>query len=105
MSREKDFNEDAMWDRILNAETSLYMQEMAKIDEELGEESELIKRFFARLKDRTDYKSIVMTAMHWKMLDDFKQAKLAIEFVGEDDASRFIILMDFLAERFFKGEL
>lgn len=99
---------NVMWDRILNDETVLYMQGLTEIHEEyagVGEESEIIKRFFSHLKDSTDYKSVVMMAMSWKTFDDLKQAKLAISCVGQYHASRFIVLMDYLAERFIKGEL
>lgn len=107
-----EVNKDlAMWDKILNIKTMAKMiKRCRKLEEEyLGgeetEDAESINRFFIRLRDGMDYKTMVVLVTQWGAYDDLKQAKLAIKYTGVVDASRFIILMDVLREKYLEGEL
>ena len=100
------YEDEKYWDKILNDETVLYVKAMAdkEIDDE-SEDYEKIAEFFDFLKTRTNYKSIVILATQWIGFDDQKQTALAVTIADELHASRFMILMDYLAYRFAKGEL
>lgn len=99
------------WERILNPETMLYVIEMGKRefgdDEDNlgGDEEKHILAFFEVLKEKTDYKSVVVMATQWITFSEAKQVALSIETVGEYNASRYMMLLDFLAYRFMKGKL
>lgn len=100
------YEDEKYWDKILSSDTAIYIKGMA--DRAMGDESEEyenISEFFEHLKSRTNYKSIVILATQWIKYEEKKQVALAVNFVGEYHASRFIILMDYLAYRFAKGEL
>ena len=97
-----------MWDKILDLKCWYHMKNAVK-DNETGEviveDDFAIKSFFEYLKERIkDYKVLVVLVTQWKTYDDTKQANLAIHHVGWEHASRFIILMDYLSDRFIKGE-
>lgn len=100
------FEDEKYWDKILNDETVLYVKAMADMvmDDE-SEDYEKIAEFFDYLKSRTEYKSVVILATQWIKYDEQRQVSLAIAIAGETHASRFMILMDYLAYRFAKGEL
>jgi hypothetical protein len=100
------YQDEKYWEMILNSETVLYVKAMA--DKEMGDESEdyeKIAEFFEYLKTRTSYKSVVILATQWVKYDEQKQVALAIGMTSELHASRFIMLMDYLAYRFAKGDL
>jgi len=100
------YEDEKYWDKILSEDTVVFVKGIA--DKVMGDDSEdydKINEFFEDLKTRTDYKSVVILATQWVKYDDNKQASLAVAIAGELHASRFIILMDYLAYRFAKGEL
>lgn len=100
------FKNDKYWNRILNAETVIYVIEMAK--KEAGgdsEEEKYVRELFDVLRENTDYKSIVLLAMQWKGFSEASQVNFAITIVGEYHASRFMIMMDYLSYRHAKGIL
>lgn len=88
-----------MWDRVLTLETALFMIRQ-------GEDENNIESFFELIKNNIkDYKILVVLAMMWSTMNENKQASIAVKYVGVDSASRFIILMDYLALKFKNGEL
>lgn len=70
-----------------------------------GEDVKMIYNFIEFIKSRVDYKVIVVMATQWESYDDIKQANLAIQIAGEVHASRFMMLLDYMANKFKKGEL
>jgi hypothetical protein len=95
---------DAMWGRLLSQDALFFIVETA--EKEAGEDGDKVIAFFENLKERViDYKVIVVLATVWKSLNDTQQANQAVTHAGMYDASRFIILMDYLAMKFEKGEL
>lgn len=96
-----------MWNKLLNIETVAFMKKASGDgDKENGEDNKAIYDFFkAVVKKVRDYKVVVMMAVKWDTYEDEKQANIAINYMGWEDASRFIMLMDYLSEKFKKGEL
>jgi hypothetical protein len=97
---------DDMWNKLLSKDTLKYMTNVKDENGEVIEEKKSVKVFFEYIKTRViDYKIIVMLAVRWKTLNDTQQASHAITYVGVNHATRFIIMMDYLAMKFEKGEL
>lgn len=91
-----------MWNKLLDVKLGMYMVRVTGGTED----DETIYKFFEHIENRIqDYKVVVVLATQWKTYDDMKQANLAIKFAGMYHASRFIIMMDYLADKFEKGEL
>ncbi|MFQ3543605.1 hypothetical protein Q7A53_05920 [Halobacillus rhizosphaerae] len=97
-------NHSKMWDRLLTIHAFVYMKNI-KVDGETVEDEESIVNLFKYLREKIDYKYIVVLATKWSKYDELKMVNVAIQIVGVLHASRFCMLMDFLANRFKKGEL
>lgn len=96
-----------MWSKLLNIETVAFIKKASGDgDNENGEDNKSIYDFFkAVIKKVKDYKILVIMAIKWDTYEDIKQANIAVKYMGWEDASRFIMLMDYLSEKFKKGEL
>lgn len=93
---------DNFWDKLLTRDLALFM---IKVSDET-EDNDSVSRFFDFVRERIiDYKVIVVMATQWKSYDVNKQANLAVHYAGMNHASRFIMMMDYLAIKFIKGEL
>lgn len=90
---------DIMWDRILTMD--VLARTVAKTEDELSQ----ISDFFNQIKEKMQCEVIVVMAVHWLTYDESKQVGLAIYFAGAYNASRFIALMDILADKVMKGEM
>lgn len=90
-----------MWNKIFTPELVFKIRELSGETEDFDTMSAFIKH----IKQRVDYKQVVMLAVKWKTYDDIKQANLAINFAGIFHASRFILLMDCLSDKFIEGKL
>lgn len=89
-----------MWDRLLSPEAKAFM---VKVGED---EPENVELFFNFLKDRMgDYQTLVVLATMWATLTPIQCANQAVKHAGTYQAGRFIALMDYLSQRFLKGEL
>lgn len=91
-----------MWEKILTEDA---LEHMITFNKEETEDMETMSKFVEHLIANVDYKVVVVLATQWHGLKDTVQANVAIEAVDEEHASRFIILMDYLSEKFQKGEL
>jgi hypothetical protein len=99
--------DNSMWDKLLNHECRTFMKNLVRDEVEvIGEDDKVIDSFFNFLKGNIqDYKVVVVLATQWIGFDDTKQANMAINYVGWKYASHFIMLMDYLSNKFIKGEL
>lgn len=103
-----------MWNKLLTTDCVKYIQS-ASGDKEMmdkygvtehGEEERLIYEMFDKIKSKVkDYKVIVVMATQWDTYTGTQQANLAVHHIGLFHASRFIILMDYLSNKFKQGEL
>lgn len=95
-----------MWDKILNQALALYMTMVTGKDGDRTEDATTISYFFDHVKTHVkDYKVVIVMATEWDKYEEAKQVGIAIHYVGEHHASRFIIMMDYLNQKFKKGEL
>ncbi|MER2008611.1 MAG: hypothetical protein ABS939_14260 [Psychrobacillus sp.] len=90
-----------MWDKILTPELVFWMKKVSGETEDF----DTINAFIEHIKNRADYKIIVVLSTQWKGYDDRKQANIAIRIAGMYHASRFILMMDFLSNKFKEGKL
>lgn len=91
-----------MWDKLLSKDLQSFM---VKASGE-SEDSQTTSQFFKIIQKRVkDYKVLVVLATQWKSYEDIKQANVAIKYAGMFHASRFILMMDYLVDKFEKGEL
>lgn len=90
-----------MWDRIFTKEA---IDNIIEISEET-EDKDSLKDFTEFIEAEIDYKVVVVLATQWHMLEDIRQANLAIHYAGEFHASRFIMLMDTLSKFIKEGRL
>jgi hypothetical protein len=90
-----------MWEKIFTPDAVFYMQKVTGDTEDFN----TINGFINHLKQRVDYKTVIILATQWKAYDDVKQANIAIQQAGVFHASRFILLMDFLSKKFVEGKL
>lgn len=92
-----------MWEKILTDET------LEKIIHGLGEDAtedmDTMQDFVNYLIWNVDYKAVVILATQWKSFEEMKQVHYATSIVDESHASRFMIMMDSLSERFIEGRL
>lgn len=91
-----------MWEKILTEDT---LEHIVHFNEDETEDMSTMLNFVEHLMAWVDYKVVVILAIQWATLEDIEQASLAINAVGEAHASRFIIMMDYLSEKFKRGEL
>lgn len=91
-----------MWEKIF---TNDILEEMIKYHPDISEDYETMKDFVEYLMINIDYKAIVIMATQWNSYTDVKQANIAILTVGKEHASRFILLLDCLSDKFLRGEL
>lgn len=97
---------EKMWSKLLNLETFAFIKNSSDYEGETSEDDKVIYDFFKDVKKKVrDYRVLVMMAVKWDSYEDVKQANIAINYMGFKDASRFIILMDYLSTKFKKGEL
>lgn len=90
-----------MWEKIFTVEA---LQTMIDLSEET-EDFKTLEKFVEKIIINNDYRVVVVLATQWESLKEDKQVSIAVNSVGENDASRFMILLDFLADKFKKGEL
>lgn len=92
-----------MWEKILTDET---LEDIViGLGDDATEDMLTMKDFVEYLMANVDYKSIVILATQWNSFDENKQVYYAVSTVDEEHASRFMIMMDSLAERFVEGRL
>lgn len=90
-----------MWEKILGTKLGLYM---VKVSGET-EDDETVYDFFEYIKNRIkDYRVVLKLASKWKSYDENRQVSEAIGHAGMFHTSRFIMLMEFLADEIEKGE-
>lgn len=95
-----------MWEKILTDDTLQNMVDMMTEDvEEATEDFQGLVAFVEHVMAWVDYKEVVVLATQWSNLLDIRQANIAVNSVGEEHASRFIVMMDYLSEKFKNGEL
>lgn len=98
-----------MWDKLLDAECRVFMKNMVRDNdtfEVIGEDDHVIDKFFKHVEASVkDYKILVVLTMQWLTFSDIKQTNLAIKYVGWEHASHFMMLMDYLSQKFIKGAL
>jgi hypothetical protein len=90
-----------MWDKLYTTEMVLWMKGITGETEDF----DTIAGFIDHMKNRVDYKQVVVMAMNWHTYDESKQVSLAILNGGMFHASRFMLMMDYLSKKFLKGEL
>jgi uncharacterized protein YihD (DUF1040 family) len=104
----KKFDNNPMWNKIFSVDCVSFMKSVSReggTKEDETEDDVTITAFINFVKERMDYKTIVMMAIQWNNYEDLKQASLAIHHVGLAHASRMIMLMDFLSKKFKNGGL
>lgn len=104
----KNISKDSLlWDKILNYTTAIYMQKLSALEsgDEFSEDLESIGIFFDDLKTKMNYKVVIVIATQWRTFTHVKQANVAMISVGEEHASRFMMMMDYLSYKYQKGEL
>lgn len=92
-----------MWEKILTEE--ILEKIIFGLGEDATEDMETMKDFVEYLMANVDYKAVVILATQWKSFEENKQVFYAMNIVEEYHASRFMILMDALSEKFLKGNL
>lgn len=91
-----------IWNRIIDAECISFINKAM----EENEDDHIIEAFITHLKTNVkDYKVLIILSTEWLSYSDTKQTNLAIHHVGWFHAGRFIALMDYLSNKFIKGEL
>jgi len=89
----------SMWNKLLTVDTYGQIRKLT------GDDDEQINLFFKFLKERINYKTVVVMAISWKTFSEERQVAIAVEVAGELQASRFIALLDILSEKFLAGKL
>lgn len=90
-----------MWNKIFTPEVILWV-----IGKTGGtEDFNTMNGFIDHVKERVDYKAVIILATQWHRYEDTKQADIAIRFAGVFHASRFMVTMDYLSKKFLAGEL
>ncbi len=90
-----------MWEKILTEDALEHMINMP----EVSEDYETMKEFVDYLLINVNYKAVVVFATQWHEMTEMKQVNLAMLTVGVKHASRFLLLLDYLSEKFLRGEL
>lgn len=91
-------NSEAMWSKLLSTKVTAMV--MAKTEDDLL----TVSHFFSHLKSKTDYKTIVILSTRWSGMEEAYQVNMAIKTVGMVQASRFLALLDTIAELIKEGE-
>lgn len=91
-----------MWEKILTEDV---LEHIVTFNKEETEDMQTMMKFVEFLMAWVDYKVVVMLATQWELKEDVEQAIIAIRLVGEEHASRFIIMLDYLSDKYKKGEL
>lgn len=94
-----------MWEKILTEETLEKIIASAFDEDDATEDMLTMREFVEYLMANVDYKSVVILATAWGSYDENKQVYYAMNTVDERHASRFMIMMDSLSERFIEGRL
>lgn len=84
-----------MWERVLTEDVLLKMINM--LDDET-EDLESMNKFVEHLSAHVEYAEAIGMALKWKNYSEFNQLDIAISEVGEEDASRFMLLMDYMSD-------
>lgn len=101
-------SDNKMWLKLLTVEAMGFMIRVSNEgkEEDGTTENELtIMDFFNWLKKNFSYKTLVVLATQWHKYDEKKQVLLAIYHAGNDNASKMMMLMDYLSLKYQRGEL
>lgn len=97
MNRKISNKDKAMWDSVLTQYLARLMIEVSKDEDgEFLETIEDILIFFEKIRENISFTYIMNLVTVWSGLSESKQVGTAIKMVGEDDASRLLIMMDSL---------
>lgn len=97
-----------LWNSLLDkklAKAMIHRASLEFVQLDGGNTENLISilAFFELIKENVSYKYGTNIAKVWDKLSEGKQVKLAIEIVGEKEASRFLLMMDCLSEQIQRG--
>ncbi len=99
---------EKMWRKIFSVDAVAFIKSASReggAKEDATEDDVTITTFINFVKEKMDYKTVVMMAIQWNNYNDLKQANVAIHHVGIEHASRMIMLLDFLSKKFKNGGL
>ena len=85
-----------MWEHIFNEEV---LQRIIDeyMHEDKTEDLETMKKSIEHFSAYTEYEEIIRLAMDWESLSDTVKTDVSIVLVDEEEASRFMIVMDYLS--------
>ena len=92
---------ELLWNKIFQPDLYEFMSEVS--DESEDEAS--INKFREHCNKKIDCKAMVILATKWSEYDMFQQVQFAIHYAGEEEASRLMMLLDFMYMKYRKGLL
>lgn len=84
-----------MFDNIFGIEAMLFMIHLS----DGLEDADKVQEFKDRFVRKMDYTTTMMLARKWNKMTEDGQVNVAIRYMGEYDASRFMMYMDYLAKK------
>lgn len=90
-----------MFDNIFGLEAIMFMIHLA----DGLEDADAIAQFRTRFIRKMDYPIVMALACKWNQMEERNQVKVAVRYMSEDDASRFIMYMDYLSHKIDTGEI
>jgi len=90
-----------MFDDIFGLEAIMFMIHLSDGLEDADKVGQFREMFVAKM----DYPVVMSLARGWKKMRETGQVKVAVRYVGENDASRFLMYMDYLAHKIETGEI
>lgn len=89
-----------MFDKIFGMEAVLFMIHLS----DGLEDADKVFEFKERFVNKMNYTNTMILAKNWSNMTEIGQAKVAIRYMGDNDASRFMMYMDYLSKKIEKGD-
>lgn len=89
-----------MYDKIFGGEAYLFMIQVSDGTEDVV----TVERFRTLLMEKVSYPTLMMIAKVWNTMRETGQVSIACKYVGMNDASRFMMYLDYLSMKVESGE-
>lgn len=90
-----------MFDKIFGMEAVLFMIHLS----DGLEDADKVFEFKERFVNKMNYQTVMLLAKSWAGMTEVGQVKVAVRYIGEYDASRFMMYMDYLSKKIEKGDI
>lgn len=94
-----------MWNDLLTLDLKVYMCQLKDEEGNTLEDEAHVNMFFMRLRKFTNVHSIVYAIKNWDKYDDMEKMRKSLQIVPESDASRYMIMVDYLHTKYKMGRL